>query len=115
MADRVGVINQGKLLLVDDTAAIMAQLGRTEARFTLEAPLAEVPAALAAFPLSLDEGGATLVYRGGDGTGTGKREVADLTRLLVAEGIAFTGIETAESSLEDIFVGLVEEREGKAA
>ncbi len=115
MADRVGVINKGKLLLVDDTAAIMAQLGRTEARFTLEAPLAEVPAALAAFPLSLDEGGATLVYRGGDGTGTGKREVADLTRLLVAEGIAFTGIETAESSLEDIFVGLVEEREGKAA
>ena len=115
MADRVGVINNGKLLLVDDTAAIMAQLGRTEARFTLEAPLAEVPAALAAFPLSLDEGGATLVYRGGDGTGTGKREVADLTRLLVAEGIAFTGIETAESSLEDIFVGLVEEREGKAA
>ena len=115
MADRVGVINKGKLLLVDDTAAIMAQLGRTEARFTLEAPLAEVPAALAAFPLSLDEGGATLVYRGGDGTGTGKREVADLTRLLVAEGIAFTGIETAESSLEDIFVGLVEEREGKSA
>ena len=115
MADRVGVINKGKLLLVDDTAAIMAQLGRTEARFTLEAPLAEVPAALAAFPLSLDEGGATLVYRGGDGTGTGKREVADLTRLLVAEGIAFTGIETAESSLEDIFVGLVEEREGQAA
>ena len=115
MADRVGVINKGKLLLVDDTAAIMAQLGRTEARFTLEAPLAEVPAALAAFPLSLDEGGATLVYRGGDGTGTGKREVADLTRLLVGEGIAFTGIETAESSLEDIFVGLVEEREGKAA
>ena len=115
MADRVGVINKGKLLLVDDTAAIMAQLGRTEARFTLEAPLAEVPAALAAFPHSLDEGGATLVYRGGDGTGTGKREVADLTRLLVAEGIAFTGIETAESSLEDIFVGLVEEREGKAA
>ena len=115
MADRVGVINKGKLLLVDDTAAIMAQLGRTEARFTLEAPLAEVPAALAAFPLSLDEGGATLVYRGGDGTGTGKREVADLTRLLVAEGIAFTGIETAESSLEDIFVDLVEEREGKAA
>ena len=115
MADRVGVINKGKLLLVDDTAAIMAQLGRTEARFTLEAPLAEVPAALAAFPLSLDEGGATLVYRGGDGTGTGKREVADLTRLLVAEGIAFTGIETAESSLEDIFVGLVEEREGTAA
>ena len=114
MADRVGVINKGKLLLVDDTAAIMAKLGRTEARFTLEPPLAEIPASLGKFPLSLDDGGATLVYRGGDGTGAGKREVADLTRLLVAENIGFAGIETAESSLEDIFVGLVEEREGKA-
>ena len=115
MADRVGVINKGKLLLVDDTAAIMAKLGRTEARFTLEAPLAAVPPALAAFPVSLDDSGATLVYRGGDGTGRGKREVADLTRQLVGEGIGFTAIETAESSLEDIFVDLVEEREGKAA
>jgi ABC-2 type transport system ATP-binding protein len=115
MAERVGVINKGKLLLVDDTAAIMAKLGRTEARFTLEPPLAEIPASLAGHPLSLDDGGATLVYRGGDGTGKGKREVADLTRLLVAENIAFTGIETAESSLEDIFVDLVEEREGTAA
>jgi ABC-2 type transport system ATP-binding protein len=115
MADRVGVINRGKLLLVDDTAAIMAKLGRTEARFTLEPPLAAIPAALGSFPVSLDDGGETLVYRGGDGTGAGKREVADLTRLLVAENIGFTGIETAESSLEDIFVGLVEEREGKAA
>ena len=114
MADRVGVINKGKLLLVDDTAAIMAKLGRTEARFTLEPPLSEIPASLGKFPLSLDDGGATLVYRGGDGTGAGKREVADLTRLLVAENIGFAGIETAESSLEDIFVGLVEEREGKA-
>ena len=115
MADRVGVINKGKLLLVDDTAAIMAKLGRTEARFTIEPPLAAIPAALAGHPLSLDDGGATLVYRGGDGTGKGKREVADLTRLLIAENIGFTGIETAESSLEDIFVDLVEEREGTAA
>ena len=115
MADRVGVINKGKLLLVDDTAAIMAKLGRTEARFTLDPPLAEIPPGLRQFPVSLDNDGATLVYRGGDGTGAGKREVADLTRLLVAENIAFTGIETAESSLEDIFVDLVEEREGTAA
>jgi ABC-2 type transport system ATP-binding protein len=115
MADRVGVINNGKLLLVDDTAAIMAKLGRTEARFTLEPALAEVPPALQAFPVSLDDDGATLVYRGGDGTGKGKREVADLTRLLVGQGIGFTAIETAESSLEDIFVDLLEEREGKAA
>ena len=115
MADRVGVINQGKLLLVDDTAAIMAQLGRTEARFTLEPTIAELPAALSGFPVSLDDDGATLVYRGGDGTGRGKREVADLTRLLVHEGIGFSAMETAESSLEEIFVGLVEGRKDAAA
>jgi ABC-2 type transport system ATP-binding protein len=114
MADRVGVIDKGKILLVDDTAAIMAQLGRTEARFTLEPGLTEVPAALSAFPVSLDNDGATLVYRGGDGTGKGKREVAELTRVLVNEGIGFSAIETAESSLEEIFVGLVEERKEAA-
>ena len=114
MADRVGVIDRGKILLVDDTAAIMAQLGRTEARFTLEPALGSLPPALAAFPVSLDDDGATLVYRGGDGTGKGKREVADLTRLLVREGIGFSAIETAESSLEDIFVGLVEQRKEAA-
>lgn len=114
MADRVGVINQGRILLVDDTAAIMVQLGRTEARFTLEPALGELPTVLDAFPVSLDDDGATLVYRGGDGTGTGKREVADLTRVLVREGIGFSAIETAESSLEDIFVGLVEERKEPA-
>src|SRR5690606_41752405 len=115
MADRVGVINKGKLLLVDGTAGIMAQLGRTEARFALESPLREVPGSVAAFPVALDDDGATLVYRGGDGTGTGKREVADLTRVLVREGIGFSAIETAESSLEEIFVGLVEERKEPAA
>jgi ABC-2 type transport system ATP-binding protein len=111
MADRVGVINKGKLLLVDDKASIMAQLGRTEAHFTFDSPLAEIPAALSDYPLTLDDGGKRLVYRGGDGTGKGKREVADLARALMAAGLEFTGIETTESSLEEIFVDLVEGRE----
>jgi ABC-2 type transport system ATP-binding protein len=50
-----------------------------------------------------------LCYRGGDGTGLGSREVADLTKTLAAQGIDYIGIEIRESSLEDIFVGLVEE------
>ncbi|MBT2133820.1 ABC transporter ATP-binding protein [Croceibacterium sp. LX-88] len=111
MADRVGVINKGRLLLVDEKAAIMAKLGSTEARVSLSQAVDIIPPALAAYPLSLENGGRTLVYRGGDGTGKGKREVAELVRALVTQGIAFEGIETRESSLEDIFVDLVERGE----
>jgi ABC-2 type transport system ATP-binding protein len=115
MADRVGVINKGKLLLVDDKAAIMAKLGSTEARITLAEPLTALPPALGAYPVALENDGRTLVYRGGDGTGKGKREAADLIKTLVAQGIGFEEIDTRESSLEDIFVGLVEGGEGLAA
>ncbi|BBC72737.1 multidrug ABC transporter ATP-binding protein [Altererythrobacter sp. B11] len=110
MADRVGVINKGKILLVDDKAAIMAHLGTTEARITLAEPLAALPAAAAHYPLTLEDGGRSIVYRGGDGTGKGKREVAELVKLLARDGVDFIGIDTAESSLEDIFVKLLETR-----
>jgi len=110
MADRVGVINKGKLLLVDDKHAIMAKLGRTEAHITLSRPMNELPAALGEFPLSLENAGRTLRYRGGDGTGTGKREIAEVLRRLVQTGVAFEEIDTSESSLEDIFVDLLENR-----
>ena len=110
MADRVGVINKGKLLLVDDKDAIMAKLGRTEARITLSEPLGELPSGLGEFPLTLENDGRTLRYRGGDGTGKGKREIAEVLRLLVERGVGFEGIETSESTLEDIFVDLVENR-----
>ena len=110
MADRVGVINRGEILLVDDKNAIMAKLGRTEAQFTLADPLTEIPAAIASYPLHLEDAGHGLVYRGGDGTGKGKREVAELAQLMVRNGLTFTGLETRESTLEDIFVDLVQDR-----
>jgi len=113
MADRVGVINRGKLLLVDDKKAIMAQLGRSEARIALIAPLAELPAALSGWQIELEDEGRTLFYRGREGAG--RHEVADFIKAVVAAGIDFEGIVTRESSLEDIFVDLVVNGEKAAA
>jgi ABC-2 type transport system ATP-binding protein len=108
MADRVGVIDKGKVLLVEDKNTLMRRMGSTEAVFSLARPLAEIPAALAEFPLHLSDAQTELVYRGGGGVEQGKREVADLTRALVRHEIEFTGLDIHESSLEDIFVDLVE-------
>lgn len=113
MADRVGVINKGRLLLVDDKAAIMAQLGRTEARITLTSPVSALPASLEGYPVALEDDGRSIVYRGGDGKG--KREAAEVIKAVVAAGLGFDGIVTRESTLEDIFVDLVEGREGVPA
>ncbi len=113
MADRVGIINRGKLLMVDQKDAMMARLGRTEAHITLARPLAALPPEIAHFPVELEPGGEVLCYRGGDGTGKGKAEVATLTKALIAADIDYVGIDTRESSLEEIFVSLL--GEGKAA
>jgi ABC-2 type transport system ATP-binding protein len=116
MADRVGVIDRGKIVMVDEKDALMARLGRTEAHITLAQPLAEIPPAIARFPVEIEKDGNSLCYRGGDGTGKGKQEVADLTKALLAAGIDYTGIDIRDSSLEDIFVSLLgPENEGEAA
>lgn len=111
MADRVGIISKGRLLMVDEKAAMMTKLGLTEAHFALAAPLAQLPHELSRFSVELEKGGTSLRYRGGDGTGRGKAEVAELAKALVNAGIDFTGIDTRESSLEDIFVSLLGEEE----
>lgn len=115
MADRVGVIRHGKILMVDDKAAMMARLGRTEAVISLVVPLKDLPGALSEYPVSLSDDGKQLCYRGGDGSGKGKAEVAAVTKALTLAGIDYDGIDVHESSLEDIFVDLVEQREGDAA
>ncbi len=108
MADRVGVIDKGRILLVDEKDAMMKRLGRTEAYFTLAEPMADLPAWIDADAVTLHDDGGTLCYRGGDGTGKGKAEVAELAQELARRGIAYTALDQKESSLEDIFVDLVE-------
>ncbi|WP_404480956.1 ABC transporter ATP-binding protein [Novosphingobium sp. BL-52-GroH] len=116
MADRVGIIRGGEILMVDEKAAMMERLGRTEALITLAVPLAEVPEGLSAYPVSLIQDGTVLCYRGGggEGAGAGTAEVAELTKALTRAGIDYTAIDIHESSLEDIFVNLLEGPEAPA-
>ncbi len=111
MADRVGIIRAGRIVMVDEKDAMMARLGRTEAHIALAEPLDALPDGLAQYPVELEEGGTSLCYRGGDGMGQGKRDVAAITKTLIAQGIDYIGIDVRESSLEDIFVSLLGEDE----
>lgn len=108
MADRVGVIDKGKLLLVEEKHALMARMGSVTAEITLATPLAKLPFALADKPVELKDEGRLLVFTGEGGADAAREGVADLIRTLVAQDIAFTGIDQHQSSLEDIFVRLVE-------
>ncbi len=117
MADRVGIIRAGRILMVDDKDAMMQRMGTTEAVIDLAAPLSAVPDAVADFPLTLSDDGLQLCYRGGAVSSTGSsssgsEDVAALTKALIAAGVDYRGIDVHDSSLEDIFVDLV--REGGA-
>ncbi|MEM7664602.1 MAG: ABC transporter ATP-binding protein [Pseudomonadota bacterium] len=112
MADRVGIIRSGKILMVDEKSAMMQRLGRTEAVIQLTESLTELPPEIVAFPVELRADGMEICYRGGDGSGKGREEVADVTKALIRAGIDYRGIDIHDSSLEDIFVGLVSEQEG---
>ncbi|NIJ21890.1 ABC-2 type transport system ATP-binding protein [Sphingomonas naasensis] len=108
MADRVGVINKGQLLLVEDKAALMKKLGKREMDLSLVEPLSEVPAGLEEWHLSLEDEGHRLRYvfdAQAERTG-----IPSLLRKLGELGIAFKDLDTSKSSLEDIFVDLVEKR-----
>lgn len=107
MADRVGIIQGGRILMVDEKRAMMERLGTTEAVIDLAAPLAALPAEIAAFPVELGAGGTVLTYRGGNGQGGGRAQVAALTQALTRAGIGYTSLDIHDSSLEDIFVGLL--------
>jgi ABC-2 type transport system ATP-binding protein len=103
MADRVGVINNGELILVENKATLMQKLGGKELAIRLATPLAAVPAALANWPLALSEDGRTLTYD----YAAGAPQVSGLVRALTDAGVDFADLDTRERSLEDIFVSLV--------
>jgi ABC-2 type transport system ATP-binding protein len=106
-ADRVGVINRGRLILVDEKAALMQKLGRKELTLQLQDPLEAVPAALAAWALELNDGGTELrmSYHAGEEQSC----IPALLRRIGELGIEFRDLHTRQSSLEDIFVDLLRE------
>ena len=108
MADRIGVMSHGEIILVEDKAALMQKLGKKRLTLQLRSPLERVPAELAGFPLELSADGNELVYSfdtQGERTG-----IAGVLRRLGEHGIDFKDLHTSESSLEDIFVSLVSKR-----
>ena len=105
MADRVGVINKGEIVVVEEKAALMAKLGKKQLALQLLQPMSEIPARLAPYKLALAQGGREIVY-----TYDTQAEHTGITGLLDdldAAGIEFKDLQTTQSSLEDIFVGLV--------
>ncbi len=108
MADRIGVIHKGEIILVEEKAALMAKLGKKQLTLQLKNPLPQIPPALADAALELSADGHALVYAYDsqrDETG-----IAELLRRLGEHGIDFKELQSSQSSLEDIFVSLVRAR-----
>jgi len=104
MADRIGVIRKGEIILVEEKHALMKKLGKRQLALTLKSALPAVPEALAAYALELGEEGRKLVYTYDE---QGGAAISRLLRQLNELGIEFTDLHTSESSLEEIFVSLV--------
>ncbi len=113
MADRVGVINKGEIILVEDKVELMRKLGKKQLTLQLYEPLAAVPGALEAYHLTLCADGCELVYS--YDARRGHTGITDLLDDLRRAGIRFKDLQTTQSSLEDIFVDLVRNSRGAAA
>jgi ABC-2 type transport system ATP-binding protein len=105
MADRVGVINAGELVLVEEKAALMKKMGQKRLTLELAKPMGKIPRSLAAFGLEVAKAGRELVYK--YDARTTKQSVTDVLQALTKAKIAFGDLRTEQSSLEDIFMGLV--------
>ena len=107
MADRIGVISKGEIILVEDKVELMRKLGKKQLTLQLAQPLEQIPHSLSALPLELSKAGAELTYTY-DATNE-HSGIASLLQTLDAAGVAFKDLKTSQSSLEDIFVSLVKE------
>lgn len=107
IADRIGVINHGEILLVEEKATLMGRLGKKQLRIELQKPVASVPEALADYELSLNEDGSALLFN--YDVKSERTGIASLLSDIKAAKIDLRDIQTSESSLEDIFVDLVKE------
>ncbi|NGY06697.1 ABC transporter ATP-binding protein [Solimonas terrae] len=108
MADRIGIINHGEIVLVEEKTALMAKLGKKQLTLNLQAPLERIPDALSDYALELSADGGALTYTfdaQGEQTGIGA-----MLRRLNEHGIDFKSLQSSESSLEDIFVSLVKKK-----
>ncbi|MDO8913014.1 MAG: ABC transporter ATP-binding protein [Phenylobacterium sp.] len=105
MADRIGVISAGQLILVEDKDVLMRKLGKKQLTLHLQEPLTALPKELADEPLELSADGAELVYT--FDTQSQETGIAELLRRLAKHGIDFKDLQTSQSSLEEIFVSLV--------
>ncbi len=105
MADRIGVINKGELILVEDKQTLMRKLGKKQLTLTLQQPMQAIPDGLSGMPLELSDDGLTLVYT--FDTQSEETGIASLLRRLGEHGIDFKDLQSSESSLEEIFVSLV--------
>jgi ABC-2 type transport system ATP-binding protein len=108
MADRIGVINNGELIVVEEKAALMRKLGKKQLTVHLQEPMSAVPEALAEWHVVLRNGGSDLEY-----TFLASDEsmaIPALLQRMAALGIAYKDLNTRQSSLEDIFVSLVSDR-----
>jgi len=108
MADRVGVINNGEIILVEDKDELMRKLGRKQLTLQLHSKLDEVPAELAGYGLELASNGGELIYT--YDSQAGRMDIANLLADLDQAGVTFEDLQTKQSSLEEIFVDLVKER-----
>ena len=108
MADRIGIISGGRLILVEEKAQLMRQLGKKQLKIQLKEPLQQLPPALADYALELTADGHELVFTfdiQSEQTG-----IAELLKALAAQGIDFKDLHSSQSSLEEIFVNLLRER-----
>jgi ABC-2 type transport system ATP-binding protein len=105
IADRIGVINKGQLILTETKDVLMQKMGKSQIVFTLRTPIREVPAGLAAYDLMMAEDGSKLIYT--FNARQNEHDISDLIEGLNAKGIRPKHIESRESSLEDIFIQLV--------